>query len=424
MKVQVKTPHFQSFGGINFMESDFKDFGFESLITAHLGSRSPVAFYSYSDIVKNIFYMHSIGGEVLDDINTLREQMKDHPDLTVCSADTIEYGSQELKRPNQEILTDKGITHTINVHDGFNRLLPALCKEGKLLNTKKKYTLDYDGHVVENTKRDNAVTYKHSEGYYPVLCSIDKLPVYMENRKGNSPENYRELAVIQKAFEQCDELDIHVKRFRADACCYEKETIAYLESRQIQYYIRADLNESLRIAMEDEIDWQPAKLNYKDVEVCAMEEKVFGENTYRRMVAYRKKATGQLTIYQPDGYEYHAIITSDPGEPLEVIKFYNHRGCEGEHHFKELDYDFGWGKLPFETMEMNTVYMYSTIVGYLLFNIFKHRYALKLSFISPQMRLKNFTLHFVNLVARWIRKSRQWILNIYTQKDYSPIWVT
>jgi len=89
-----------------------------------------------------------------------------------------------------------------------------------------------------------------------------------------------------------------------------------------------------------------------------------------------------------------------------------------------LDYDFGWRKLPFDTIEMNTVYMYATTVTYLIFNIFKHLYAVKLNFINPKMRLKNFTLHFVTLVSKWIRKGRQWVLNIYTKKDYAPLWIT
>lgn len=73
---------------------------------------------------------------------------------------------------------------------------------------------------------------------------------------------------------------------------------------------------------------------------------------------------------------------------------------------------------------LQTLYMYATIVAYLIFNIFKHLYAAKLSFINQQMRLKNFTLHFVTLVSKWIRKGRQWVLNIYTRKNYAPLWVT
>ncbi len=51
--------------------------------------------------------------------------MNDHPDIAICSADTIEYVGQELRQPNQAIVTDKNVTHIINEHAGFNQLLTA-----------------------------------------------------------------------------------------------------------------------------------------------------------------------------------------------------------------------------------------------------------------------------------------------------------
>lgn len=245
----------------------------------------------------------------------------------------------------------------------------------------------------------------------------------MQNRNGNTPESYEQLPIIRTAAELCRQQDIKVTKFRADASCYEKQTVLYLEQEAVQYYIRAELNAALRIALQDEQDWKEALLNNKKVEVCSIEHFVFGG--YRRIVAYRSKAAGQLTIDQADGYSYQAILTSDSdGESMTVIEFYNQRGCQGEHHFKELDYDFGWSKLPFDNMAMNTVYMYVTIISYLLFNIFKTKYAAKTNFVTPQMRLKNFILHFVTLTAKWIKTGRQWILKIYTTKDYSAVFQT
>ena len=98
--------------------------------------------------------------------------------------------------------TDKGIEHLSNEHKGFNDLLIALCSQVGILNTKDKYTLDYDGHIVENNKPDNAYNYKKTEGYYPVIASINKLPVYMQNRNGNTAESYNQLSVITKSLLQ------------------------------------------------------------------------------------------------------------------------------------------------------------------------------------------------------------------------------
>ena len=426
MQVQVKKSFYQSLGGINFIEEDINKINFNSLVTQTPGSRNILAQYSYGDLLKNIFYSKLIGGDTLDDLNVLKQQLQDHPRLTIASPDTIEYAFQELVQPVKKEATTTGKEHFINEHKGFNRLLTNLCRQTGLLKQGKKYTMDYDGHIIENNKLDNAFTYKNSEGYYPVLCSINKSPIYLQNRKGNTPESYNQKSSIAAALEQCIAQKITVNKFRADACCYEKDTIQYLEENKITYYIRAEQNENLRIALEDETEWQPVLLNHCKVEVCSIEEPLFGQQTLRRIVAYRRKLSNeQATIFDNNGYRYSAIVTSgNKATALDVIEFYNQRGCQGEHHFKELDYDFSWNKLPFNNFQLNTIYLCATAIAYILFQYIKQKYAGVLSFVNKSMRLKNFILHFVTLTAKWIHTGRQWVLKIFTTKNYMPVFET
>ena len=62
-----------------------------------------------------------------------------------------------------------------------------------------------------------------------------KLPVYLQNRNGNTPESYNQKSSIAAALEQCMAQKLTVNKFRADACCYEKDTIQYLEKSNITY---------------------------------------------------------------------------------------------------------------------------------------------------------------------------------------------
>lgn len=425
MQVQQKATHIQSFGGLNFMNDYLNKHCFSDIVLYHLGPRSILARYSYDDLLRQLFFITAIGGDTLDESGVLKEQLYNHPDLTIASADTIEYAFQELRQKNKEIVAASGACHQINEHRGFNNLLVTLCSKLHLLDSRQSYMMDYDGHITENSKADNAFTYKETEGYYPVICSINKLPVYMQNRNGNTPESYGQQAIIKAAVDNCRQKGIHINAFRADACCYEKSTIEYLESENITYYIRAENCLRLLDALADEPDWQPAKIGFRKVEVCSIEEKILGQEKYRRIVAYRYRQKGQLTIGDFNGYRYYAIVTADKEKsPLECIQTYNQRGCDGEHHFEEFDYDFNWNKLPFDNMEMNTIYMYAMLVAYLLFNAIKKVYAQKLSFVKETMRIKNFILHFVTLPAKWIKTGRQWVLRIFTTKDYSPLWST
>lgn len=426
MQVQVNPTFYQSFGGINFIEKEMEKIHFDFLVSETLGSRSILAQYSYGDLLKNIFYSKLIGGDVLDDLNVLKEQLQDHPHLKIASPDTIEYAFQELVRRSTTAPTTTGKEHIINEHKGFNTLLTKLCRHTGLLKRDEKYMMDYDGHIIENTKEDNGLTYKFTEGYYPVVCSINKLPVYIQNRNGNTPESYNQKNIIATAVQQLKDEAITVNQFRADACCYEKDTLQYLEENHITYYIRAEQNENLRIALEDETEWEPAMINHCKVEVCSMEEELFGQKKPRRIVAFRRKLIKeqQATIFDRDGYRYSAVVTSDNhSSALEVIEIYHQRGCDGEHHFKELDYDFSWNKLPFNNFELNTIYLYATAIAYILFGYVKQKYTGVLDFVNSSMRLKNFVLHFVTLTAKWIKSGRRWILKIFTSKNYSPLWV-
>lgn len=423
MQVQQKTTHIQSFGGLNFINAYLNANNFQSIVTGHLGQRSIIARYSYADLLRQLFFLAAINGNTLDECNVLKEQLKDHPELRIASPDTIEYAFQELRQKTKLVTTEKGICHQSNEHKAFNELLANLCSSLSLIKPDKPCTMDYDGHITENTKNDNTFTYKQTEGYYPVVCSINKLPVYMQNRNGNTPESYGQKGIIQQAIDNCNKKGITVNTFRADACCYQKETIEYLETQNISYYIRAEHCQRLIDALSDEPQWETVMLGNRKVEVCSIEEVVLGKA--RRIVAYRYKQSGQLDIFNQSMYRYYAIVTSEQNcSPKECIETYNQRGCDGEHHFKEFDYDFNWTKLPFDNMEMNTVYMYAMLVAYILFNAVKMAYAQKLQFVKPEMRIKSFILHFVTLPAKWVKTGRQWILKIFTTKDYSPLFVT
>jgi len=426
MQVQQKSTFIQSFGGINFINNILSKSCFSTLVQSHVGKRSAKAVYSYSDILSQLFYTASIGGDVLDDNIVLKYQLQDHPTLQIASPDTVEYAFQELKQPTViSSLSQYSAKHFINDHQGFNQLLSALCAQPGMLDNKADCLLDYDGHIVENTKKDNACTYKKTEGYYPVICSIGKKPVYMQNRKGNTPEAYGQLSIIKKAIANCIVNGIRISSFRSDACCYEKDTIDFLESENITYYIRAENCMRLIDALDDEPEWQWVMLDHKKVEVASIEEQVLGGEKNRRIVAYRYKVKGQLSIEERKGYRYYAIVTSDKEKtPLQIIEHYNQRGCEGEHHFKELDNDFNWNKLPFDTFEMNTIYMYAMIVAYLLFHWIKQILSKKISFVEPAMRLKRFILLFVTLPAKWIKSGRRHVLKIFTTKYYKPLYAT
>lgn len=55
MKITTSTDTIKSFGGLNFISAEFDRLQLPDLITKQLGKRSPLAVFSYSDIIKNLW---------------------------------------------------------------------------------------------------------------------------------------------------------------------------------------------------------------------------------------------------------------------------------------------------------------------------------------------------------------------------------
>ena len=85
-------------------------------------------------------------------------------------------------------------------------------------------------------------------------------------------------------------------------------------------------SKGLGIALQDETQWQDTLLNYGKVQVCRLSEKIPGSGVPKRIIAYRYRAEGQLSLDHTKGYRYYALVSNDEAEALSCIEFYNQRG--------------------------------------------------------------------------------------------------
>ena len=423
----IKNPsNYSRFSGIYFLEDCLTKIKFNDIVKMFLGTRASNAIYSYGDILKQQGYNCFIGGEFLEDINVLRNECLSQPfKIKISSPDVLTNVVNELKQDSVEIPTAKGhSTHILNKNDNINDLLLYLCCRFGLLNKTTDYCLDLDGNHIENNKKDSRKSYQETYGYYPVVCSISGIPIYCENRNGNTPESFNQLVIIKINIEKLEARCIKLKKFRGDASYYELKTLEYLESKNILYYIRCQDSQRIQDAIADEVDWMPIVINNEKLDVCILNEKVLGKE--RKIVYCRRLLKNQGDVlFDQCRYSYQGIVTNDvDASPVEIIEFYNKRGKEGEHHFKDLNQDFGWNKLPYDNIEMNTIYMQINMIAYILFLFFRDKCAKQFEFVKSNMRLKNFTLHFVCLVGKWIKNGGRFVLKIFTDKCYKPIFAT
>ena len=107
-----------------------------SVIDSHLGLRSRLIGYQYSEIIRAVFSVFCCGGDCMEDLNLyLKDVLSERPHTRVPSADTVLRGIEELATENISYTAEK----TGNVYD-FNTVL---CHQvWHYLDTKKcKLTL-------------------------------------------------------------------------------------------------------------------------------------------------------------------------------------------------------------------------------------------------------------------------------------------
>ena len=99
-KVQQKSEKISAFGGIFFILDKF-DRILSSVIDSHLGLRSKLIGYQYSEIIRAVFSVFCCGGDCMEDLNLyLKDVLTERPHTRVPSADTVLRGIEELATEN------------------------------------------------------------------------------------------------------------------------------------------------------------------------------------------------------------------------------------------------------------------------------------------------------------------------------------
>ena len=84
-KIQQKSEKITAFGGIFFVLDKF-DSILSSVIDSHLGLRSMLTGYQYSEIIRAIFSVFCCGGDCMEDLNLyLKDVLTERPHTRVPS---------------------------------------------------------------------------------------------------------------------------------------------------------------------------------------------------------------------------------------------------------------------------------------------------------------------------------------------------
>jgi hypothetical protein len=424
-KVVKISQNITSFGGISYVNAEFNNSGLGQLIDSELGVRGSGTGYSYSDIFRtwnNVFFC---GGECAEDIQVhLRPTLKQIPHNAVPGPDSLLRGIKELAEENAEVtVSSSEKIYQFNINEKMNKLNIKSLLLTNQLEAGGCYDFDYDNQIISHQKYDATRTYKKNTGYFPGVATIGNKIIYIENRDGNANVKTGQSETLERAYRLVEEHGMTINRSRMDAGSYSEEVVKTVSKHSKLFYIRANRCMSLTERIRQITDWQDVEINFINCQVASLEFTQFlKERRYRLVVQREKSDNPQFDLFTGDNCIYRCILTNDwDSTEQEIIEYYNQRGSS-EKIFDVQNNDFGWNHLPCSDMNYNTVYLIITAMIKNFYNYIVEKVSQVFTDIASTSRLKRFIFRFICVPGRWVYRSRQWTLNLYTDRPYEKLF--
>ena len=421
-KIQIKSEKLTPFGGIFSIMEKFEH-TISPVIDQALGLRCSSYGYQYSEIIRSLMTVYFCGGNCIEDIsNHLLSHLSLHPLLRTCSSDTILRAINELTTDNITYKSVTGKSYDFNAAEKVNSLLLDTLLSTRQLDTCTGYDLDFDHEFLETEKYDAKRTYKRFLGYSPGVAVIGDLVVGIENRDGNTNVRFHQQDTLERFFTRFEERQIHIKRSRMDCGSCSREIVETIAKHCEHYYIRANRCSALYNDIFALRGWQTVEIGCIEYELNSIIVEKWEGMACRLIIQRQKRIDGDLDLWEGE-YTYRCIITNDyESSPLEIIEFYNQRGSK-ERIFDDLNNGFGWDHLPKSFMAENNVFLILTAIIHNFYKLLMQDKGIKAFGLKSTSRIKAFVFRFVSVPAKWIKTSKQYVLNIYTcQTEYASIF--
>ena len=423
-KIQIKSEKLSPFGGIFSIMEQF-DSTLSSVIDSTLGMRCRLYGYQYSEIIRSLMSVYFCGGSCIEDVTShLMYHLSLHPTLRTCSADTILRAIKELTQDNIFYTSDTGKTYDFNTADKLNTLLLNCLLTTGQLKEGEGYDVDFDHQFIEAEKFDAKPTYKKFLGYRPGVAVIGDMIVGIENSDGNTNVRFHQKDTLRRFFERFEQKGLIVKRFRAACGSCSEEIVEEVGKHCKTFYIRANRSSSLYDDIFALRGWKKEEFNGIEFELASILVEKWKGKAYRLVIQRQKRMDGVLDLWEGE-YTYRCILTNDYESSMrEIVEFYNLRGGKVR-IFDDMNNGFGWDRLPKSFMAENTVFLLLTALIRNFYRFIMERLDVTKFGLKVTSRIKAFVFRFISVPAKWIKTSRQHVLNIYTCNNaYAEVFQT
>ena len=423
-KLAIKSDNITPFGGLYSVFNRFSASGLRETIDSHLGKRSsdPKAF-TYGDVFGSLFGNYLCGGDCIEDVMDIKPFWDGHENIRIASSDTIERTLRSLAEDNISYESDSNGNYAFNTCDKMNRLLLKCLKVTGQLNPGDCVDLDFDHQFIAADKKDAKYSYKKSNGYFPGIASVGGLIVGVENRDANTNVKFHQKDTLERIITRIEKQSkVIIRNFRADCGSFSSSILEYVKDHCEHFYIRANNCGSRRTEFMEHTDWTEVTIGGKSCGVATFPFTSFMKDEGFRLVVQRSSVSDEDPRQESEGifgteYVYRCIITNDwNNSEKAIITYYNQRGAS-ERNFDCQNNDFGWAHLPFSYLNENAVFLLVTAILKNFYVYILETIGNRVKGLDVKCRLKRFIRKFMSVPAKWIRSSRQNILNLYTRQQ-------
>lgn len=341
-----------SLGGLPTILELAKSLGLEELFDKNVKVKIRKSGYSEYQMAMAIILTFLAGGESLEDVDKVRLDEvvagSPFPHSTTAGDFLRRFDSEEVFSAVQQ------------VQDEINRQLLASKNYPSL-------TLDTDAFIVEaggKKRKGVAKAYNGKVGFQPFLLFADEPGLLLAHdfRPANIHPGAGATKLLDHALTVIPEgTRLH---FRSDSACYNKDVIAYCESKDMTFSIAADLTTALRAEIDSlpEENWRPS--GDKGEEVSQLYYQPVGwHKPYRYIVVRKIKGQDMFGIT----YRFHAFVTNQSqGNPDWLLKRHR-RHARVENGIKEIESGFGLSLLPCSDYNANRIWFAFGTIAHSLF---------------------------------------------------------
>jgi len=397
IKLERSSERLTSLGGLVVVEELARAVGLWEEVDRALEGPKSGRGYRPREFVQALVWMLHAGGRRLEDMRELRAEQEVLGELGLAAVPDAGTVGDWLRR--------QGLAGAEAIQQVSRGLI-----EKCLQQEREEVILDVDATQIDAEKQEAQWTYKHVQGYMPLLGYVNGVCVGQEFREGNQSPGAGILGFAQG----CEAALPKEKRiyFRSDSAAYQAAVINHYSQPGHRFTITADLDAAVKREIQNlpAAAWTPyrtAEDLATDREIAETVHSMNGTEQAFRLIVLRWP-NPQPNLFEADRYGYHAVATNREEPAHEVVWKHNQRG-ESENWHKELKVGFGMEQMPCGQFEANALYFAIGVLAYNLGQLLK-RQVLPESYRTVTVATLRWKVY--RLAGKLVRHARGWMLQI------------